>query len=101
MATRRRKRPTMRSKHRNYLYSQRHLYDVLLEFQGGGCAICGKPPGKRKLDMDHDHKTMEVRGLLCTTCNRRLTGRVTIPWLRDAARYLERPPLQAYKETQS
>lgn len=82
----------MRSKHRAFLYKNRHLYEDLLMYQEGGCAICGRPPGERKLDMDHDHKTMELRGLLCTTCNRRLTGRITIKWLRDAADYLERPP---------
>ncbi len=46
-------------------------YDVMLEAQGGVCAICGKTPGEngRRLCVDHDHETNEVRGLLCTHCN--------------------------------
>lgn len=41
---------------------------ILLE-QGGVCAICGKPPGRRSLAVDHDHETDAVRGLLCFACN--------------------------------
>jgi hypothetical protein len=47
-------------------------YDVLLARQGGGCAICGKPPGKISLHVDHDHETGETRGLLCVGCNNAL-----------------------------
>jgi hypothetical protein len=47
-------------------------YDALLERQGGGCAICGKPPGKISLHVDHDHETGEIRGLLCVGCNNAL-----------------------------
>ena len=45
-------------------------YDRMLEEQGGGCYICGKKPTKRALDIDHDHKTGKVRGLLCSNHNR-------------------------------
>jgi hypothetical protein len=46
-------------------------YDEMLEAQGSGCAICGKTPEEngRRLSVDHDHETGEVRGLLCTDCN--------------------------------
>lgn len=46
-------------------------YGAILESQGRTCAICGRTPeenGKR-LAVDHDHETGEVRGLLCVVCN--------------------------------
>src|SRR5207249_694982 len=63
-------------------------YDRLLAAQGGGCAICGNPPKTRRLHVDHDHKTGEVRGLLCHRCNRLLASWVTERWLYSAAAYL-------------
>jgi hypothetical protein len=45
-------------------------YDAMLCTQGGGCAICRRPPkGSRRLAVDHDHETGRIRGLLCTLCN--------------------------------
>lgn len=46
-------------------------YDRMLENQSGGCAICGKAAGyaDKRLAVDHDHETGEVRGLLCDRCN--------------------------------
>jgi hypothetical protein len=51
-------------------------YAALFSEQGGVCAICGNPPkeGGRALHVDHNHKTGEVRGLLCHYCNRFLVG---------------------------
>jgi hypothetical protein len=47
------------------------IYAEMLAAQGRRCAVCGKPePASRTLDVDHDHKTGAVRGLLCTSCNR-------------------------------
>lgn len=45
-------------------------YDAMLEAQGGGCGICGDaPPDDVAFHVDHDHRTGEVRGLLCVNCN--------------------------------
>lgn len=45
-------------------------YQQLFDKQCGVCAICGRPPHRRRLAVDHDHKTGSVRGLLCDACNR-------------------------------
>ena len=48
-------------------------YELMLRDQNGCCAICGAKPEKgKRLDIDHDHETGEVRGLLCGLCNRAL-----------------------------
>lgn len=49
-------------------------YSALLEFQGGGCAICGVADSQdgRSLHVDHDHETGTVRGILCAHCNKAL-----------------------------
>lgn len=52
-------------------------YDQLLEKQQEACAVCLRKASvfKTNLCVDHDHSTGEIRGLLCTNCNRRLIGR--------------------------
>ena len=67
----------------------------MLAAQGGGCGICGAPPKTRRLHVDHDHKTMAVRGLLCNRCNRNLPTWVTVRWLLRAAMYLGWDPTGA------
>jgi hypothetical protein len=54
-------------------------YEAMLEAQGGKCAICKGPErtrdkdgGPRRMPVDHDHQRGNVRGLLCTHCNRAL-----------------------------
>lgn len=47
-------------------------YEALLDQQNGVCAICGNGEiqARRKfLDVDHDHQTGLIRGLLCSPCN--------------------------------
>lgn len=72
-------------------------YEAIDRGQGGTCAICGAPPGKRRLAVDHDHATGAVRGLLCTKCN------VGLGYFKDSAEgvrraldYLENPPAPGY-----
>lgn len=63
-------------------------YDRLLAAQGGHCALCPSVPKTRRLDVDHDHATGKVRGLLCHRCNRALPTWVNERWLYKAANYL-------------
>ena len=68
-------------------------YDEILAYQDGKCYVCRKPPGRRRLAIDHDHKTGLVRGLLCWGCNSGL-GRFRDSGilLGRAAEYLASPP---------
>ncbi|HEU0132894.1 MAG TPA: endonuclease VII domain-containing protein [Mycobacteriales bacterium] len=60
---------------------------VLIEEQGGRCAICRERPAEH---VDHDHDTGEVRGVLCFTCNCGLGNFRDRPDLLDlAVHYLE------------
>lgn len=43
-------------------------YDALVARQDGACPGCFRGPAD-DLDIDHDHKTGRVRGLLCHDCN--------------------------------
>lgn len=73
-------------------------YNVILEAQGGVCAIClgkesvvdNRTQKPRNLAVDHDHDTDEVRGLLCMACNQGLGNfREDAQTLRSAIAYLE------------
>ena len=45
-------------------------YEAIRHQQGARCAICdGGPIGREHFDIDHDHATGNIRGLLCTNCN--------------------------------
>lgn len=66
-------------------------YNSLLLAQGGGCAICQRPPDNERLCVDHDHETGRVRGLLCRRCNSGI-GQLkdSVALLLRAANYVER-----------
>jgi hypothetical protein len=36
-------------------------YNKMLVEQGGGCAICGRPPGTKRLHVDHDHSISKIK----------------------------------------
>lgn len=67
-------------------------YKFLSKVQEEKCAICGDyPRGKRAiLFVDHDHKTQQVRGLLCINCNAGIGQSKERPLLLQAAvQYLQ------------
>ena len=66
-------------------------YNDILTKQNNVCAICKKEnlPNSGSLAVDHDHKTREVRGLLCIMCNRGLGNFYdNIQYLSTAIEYL-------------
>jgi len=62
-------------------------YEAMLAAQNGLCALCGGPPGKYRMAVDHCHQTGRVRGLLCNGCNRSL-GWVEARGVETVAAYL-------------
>lgn len=77
-------------KHRTLLNKARPYYEDMLAAQGSKCPICKRPPyDTRRFDIDHDHATMLIRGLLCVRCNQWLWGFVTIEILEAAIEYLK------------
>jgi hypothetical protein len=61
-------------------------YQHMVKASGGCCSICGD---KTKLVVDHCHKTLKVRGLICTHCNHGLGKFMDSPErLQKAAEYL-------------
>ena len=63
-------------------------YDAMFQAQGGVCKICGSPPDKKALAVDHNHTTKKVRGLLCGRCNRILVGHHTTATAKAVFEYL-------------
>lgn len=68
-------------------------FENLLKSQNCKCKICKTPdPGKYKkyFSVDHCHKTNEIRGLLCHTCNVGLGSfKDRIELLAEAINYLK------------
>lgn len=64
-------------------------YDELLASQGYRCAICRVD--SHEWNVDHDHETGEVRGILCRSCNHGIGFLRDDPeTVRAAALYLDR-----------
>lgn len=72
-------------------------YAEMVARQKGRCAICGDPPTRQGLCIDHCHETGVVRGLLCANCNQALGKLRDDPRIMRAAidyveAYQERTP---------
>lgn len=72
----------------------------MLEDQKHCCAVCGRNEKEfsRNLHVDHDHKSKQVRGLLCYYCNRRVVGRNNEESVRKLVKYLM-PDYELVKKT--
>lgn len=77
-------------------------YRALYRAQGGKCYVCRRADGtSRRLGIDHNHLTGEVRGLVCTgsldakTCNRLIAIFSRDALLRAAAMLSDPPPARA------
>src|SRR6185503_2649221 len=71
-------KPSPRSRHLIKRFGiTEEQYDVLLREQEERCGVCRRKASefKSRLCVDHDHWTGQIRGLLCTYCNRRIVGR--------------------------
>lgn len=66
-------------------------YDAMLLAQGGLCAICKTlSTHKKRMHVDHDHETGQVRGLLCSPCNTALHKLERhAQWADAATKYLK------------
>ena len=64
------------------------VYYRMLELQGNKCAICKAESKRRAMNIDHNHKTGKVRGLLCDGCNLSLGLIERKEWLDKAMQYL-------------
>lgn len=94
-----------RQRHRRYTYGNESIahYNKQIERQNSKCAICGREEIEgRHLQLDHDHKTGQLRGLLCFRCNVAIgsLGDDPVQLARAVAYLLDwRPWLRAMLET--
>lgn len=47
-------------------------FEQVLESQGNVCAVCKEP--NKVFCVDHNHKTLKFRGVICLNCNLRVVG---------------------------
>lgn len=75
-------------------------YRSLLAQQNASCGICGLS-FIRTPDVDHDHLTKNVRGLLCRQCNLGIAlFKENIGLLQKAIAYVNHPPIQMEMRSQ-
>jgi hypothetical protein len=87
-----------RAAHRRFNFGiEPEQFQALWDAQRGACALCDRPfpptveeqYARREPQVDHDHLTGAVRGLLCRVCNTRLGAleKMTPDWLDRVAHY--------------
>lgn len=47
-------------------------FEAILAAQGNVCAVCKEPD--KVFCVDHNHKTLKIRGIICLNCNLRVVG---------------------------
>ena len=66
-------------------------YDQMFDAQNGRCEICGGlNKSGRRLAVDHNHDTGEIRGLLCNRCNGQLAALEDKTFKTVAEEYLKK-----------
>lgn len=67
-------------------------FEEILAAQGNVCAVCKQ--GDKVFCVDHNHKTLKIRGIVCLNCNLRVIGgaRDKDELLINAAEYVQRNP---------
>ena len=57
--------------HHTWKHISEEDYNRLFDEQEGCCAVCGTHQSEldKRLSVDHNHETGEIRGLLCHPCN--------------------------------
>ena len=68
------------------------LREELIAKHGDQCAICKRPRTdfKNKLSLDHNHRSGQVRGLLCFYCNKYKVGRHSLETAKTVYDYLKK-----------
>lgn len=77
-------------------------YNELFMAQNGCCDACGRHQTElsKRLAVDHNHETLEIRGLLCQSCNRCLGYAAdSIERLNNLITYLNKTPVLAGKSS--
>lgn len=66
-------------------------YDRLYQVQQGKCALCARHQSEvsDSFCVDHDHVTLEVRGLLCRRCNSRINIFDDLQFTKRVEQYLK------------
>jgi hypothetical protein len=83
---------------REYNITLEH-YNKVLKLQGGVCAICKRKYNKKgelmRLNVDHDHTSGQVRGIICYLCNKAIAiFQNNSASMANAALYITKTPFE-------